>query len=73
MGFFAASYPATPRQFKKCDKEHWGMNKKLYVGNLPYSVTERDLRELFEQAGEVTAIRRVFHRSSNLVLLRAQL
>ena len=30
------------------------MNKKLYVGNLPYSVTERDLRELFEQAGEVT-------------------
>src|SRR5271154_4617314 len=30
------------------------MNKKLYVGNLPYTVTERDLRELFEQAGEVT-------------------
>jgi len=30
------------------------MNKKLYVGNLPYSVTERELRELFEQAGEVT-------------------
>src|SRR5258707_5012610 len=30
------------------------MNKKLYVGNLPYSVTERDLRDLFEQAGEVT-------------------
>lgn len=30
------------------------MNKKLYVGNLPYSVTERELRELFEQAGTVT-------------------
>ena len=29
------------------------MNKKLYVGNLAYSVTEQDLRALFEQAGEV--------------------
>jgi cold-inducible RNA-binding protein len=30
------------------------MNKKLYVGNLPYSCTEHELRELFEQAGTVT-------------------
>ena len=29
------------------------MNKKLYVGNLAYSVTEQDLRTLFEQAGGV--------------------
>jgi RNA recognition motif-containing protein len=29
------------------------MNKKLYVGNLPYSVTDQDLRTLFEQAGGV--------------------
>jgi RNA recognition motif-containing protein len=29
------------------------MNKKLYVGNLPYSVTDQDLRTLFEQAGVV--------------------
>ncbi len=29
------------------------MNKKLYVGNLAYSVTEQDLRALFEQAGGV--------------------
>ena len=30
------------------------MNKKLYVGNLPYSVTDVELRELFAQAGAVT-------------------
>ncbi|HVO41782.1 MAG TPA: RNA-binding protein [Aggregatilineales bacterium] len=28
-------------------------NKKLYVGNLPYSVNEQELRSLFEQAGGV--------------------
>lgn len=29
------------------------MNKKLYVGNLNYEVTEDDLRELFGAHGEV--------------------
>ena len=32
------------------------MSKKLYVGNLPYSVTEASLRELFAAAGEVSAV-----------------
>ena len=32
------------------------MSKKLYVGNLPYSVTETALRELFGAAGEVTSV-----------------
>ncbi len=27
----------------------------IYVGNLPYSVTEQDLRELFESHGEVSS------------------
>jgi RNA recognition motif-containing protein len=31
------------------------MNEKLYVGNLAYSTTENDLRQLFAQAGSVTA------------------
>lgn len=30
------------------------MNKKLYVGNLLYEVTDDDLRELFSQAGAVS-------------------
>ncbi len=29
------------------------MNAKLYVGNLSYSTTEEELRELFGQAGQV--------------------
>lgn len=30
------------------------MNKKLYVGNLPYTVTTDQLRDHFSQAGTVT-------------------
>jgi RNA recognition motif-containing protein len=29
------------------------MGKKLYVGNLPFSTTEEDLRSMFAQAGAV--------------------
>lgn len=29
------------------------MAKKLYVGNLPYSITDSELQELFEQHGSV--------------------
>ncbi|MCC7209512.1 MAG: RNA-binding protein [Anaerolineae bacterium] len=32
------------------------MNKKLYVGNLPYSATEAQIRALFEQAGEIVNV-----------------
>ncbi|MER3544553.1 MAG: RNA-binding protein, partial [Chloroflexota bacterium] len=32
------------------------MNSKLYVGNLPYTATEDELRELFSQAGNVTSV-----------------
>ncbi|MBI2645292.1 RNA-binding protein [Candidatus Uhrbacteria bacterium] len=32
-------------------------NKKLYVGNLPYSSTEDQLKELFSQAGTVESAR----------------
>jgi RNA recognition motif-containing protein len=32
------------------------MDTKLYVGNLSYSVTEDELRELFAQVGTVTSV-----------------
>lgn len=31
------------------------MSKKLYVGNLPYSVNDQKLSEIFGQFGEVTS------------------
>jgi RNA recognition motif-containing protein len=32
------------------------MSKKIYVGNLPYTTTEGELRELFETHGEVHSV-----------------
>ena len=32
------------------------MNRKLYVGNLPFQTTEADLETLFATAGDVAAI-----------------
>ncbi len=32
-------------------------SKKLYVGNLPYSATEDDLRDMFGEAGEVQSVK----------------
>ena len=32
------------------------MGKKLYVGSLPYSTTEDELRDLFSKHGEVTSV-----------------
>ena len=32
------------------------MAKRLYIGNLSYEVTERQLRDLFSQAGEIASV-----------------
>ncbi len=32
------------------------MENKLYVGNLPFSTTEEDLRNMFAQAGTVVSV-----------------
>ncbi len=33
------------------------MNLKLYVGNLPFGISEDDLRKLFAEAGEVQSVK----------------
>jgi RNA recognition motif-containing protein len=40
------------------------MNSKRYVGNLPYGVTEDDLKKLFSEAGEVQSVKIVVDQYS---------
>ena len=40
------------------------MSKKLYVGNLPFTATEDEVRELFEQHGAVEACELVMDRDT---------
>jgi RNA recognition motif-containing protein len=40
------------------------MAKKLYIGNLPYDVTETALREMFAGAGEVSTVSIVTDRDT---------
>ncbi len=40
------------------------MAKKLYVGGVPYSSTDADLRDAFAQAGEVTSATIIMDRMS---------
>ena len=36
----------------------------IYVGNLPFSVTEDDLKEVFEQYGEVLSVKLISDRET---------
>lgn len=47
-------------------------NKSLYVGNLPYSVTEDDLREYYSQWGPVSEVRIVQGRGFGFVDIPAE-
>ena len=40
------------------------MNNKLFIGNLPYTATEEELKEAFGQAGEVSTVKIVTDRQS---------
>src|SRR5581483_4010288 len=40
------------------------VDKKLYVGNLAYGVTEQDLRDLFSQAGELQDVMLIVDRDT---------
>lgn len=41
------------------------MSKKLYVGNLPYSIKDGDLSQLFTQAGLVESAVIIMDRATN--------
>jgi RNA recognition motif-containing protein len=38
--------------------------RKLYVGNLPFNVTEEQVRELFSQIGEVDSVKIITDRET---------
>jgi len=40
------------------------VTKKLYVGNMAYSTTEEQIRELFSQAGEITDVALITDRET---------
>lgn len=40
------------------------MGKKLYVGNLPYSITEEEVRALFAEVGSVTSVTLITDRAT---------
>ena len=40
------------------------MGKKLYVGNLPYSATEDQIREMFAEVGEIDDVALIFDRDT---------
>jgi RNA recognition motif-containing protein len=40
------------------------MTKKMYVGNLPFSSSEEDVRELFSQFGEVQSVKLITDRET---------
>jgi cold-inducible RNA-binding protein len=40
------------------------MSKRLYVGNLPYSITEDSLQEIFAEAGPVESVKLITDRDT---------
>ena len=40
------------------------MSKKLYVGNIPFSATEDELREMFERHGSVSSVNVITDRET---------
>lgn len=40
------------------------MAKKLYVGNLPYDISEDQLRQIFAEVGEVTSAKIIMDRQT---------
>ena len=53
--------PAIPGRKISMDQQN---PKKLYIGNLPYSVTEDQLRDLFSQFGEIVDLKLITDKMS---------
>jgi RNA recognition motif-containing protein len=58
MGWWHFLFPAVP------EKAVFEMEVRLYVGNLAKSTTEAELKTLFAQAGDVSAVEVIKDRSS---------
>ena len=46
------------------NKENGNMGRKLYVGNLAFEVTQKDLEELFAQAGSCDSVAVISDRAT---------
>ncbi len=53
-----------PRTRKRGPAEECQLSKKLYVGNLAFSTTEDDLRNVFEQHGKVESVNVIMDRDT---------
>src|SRR3990172_6504411 len=58
-----APAPVAPAFRRECDEDH-ELSKKIYVGNLPFSTTESELRTLFERHGQVTSVNVIMDRET---------
>ena len=47
------------------------MTKRIYVGNLPFSATEAEVRDLFEEHGSVHSVDLVSDRDTGRLVSRA--
>jgi len=63
MGYVASARKVSGRAAER-DEEVERMFKTIYVGNLPFSATEEELRELFGEHGTVTAVRLITNRET---------
>jgi len=55
--------PVAPAFRRACDEDR-ELSKKIYVGNLPFSTTESELRSLFERHGQVTSVNVIMDRET---------
>lgn len=55
--------PVAPRSNRRRDEE-CELSKKLYVGNIPFSTTEEELRAVFERHGSVASVNVITDRET---------